>query len=256
MLNKSSAHYPSLQDRRVLITGGATGIGAAMVEAFAKQGAQVGFIDIDETSAQTLIHSLQEVRHRPAFVRADLTVIAELQAAIQQLRAQLGLFQVLVNNAANDQRHHIEDTTPELWDAGIAVNIRHQFFAAQCVGEDFKAQGGGAIINMGSIAWHIKLENAPLYNLSKAAVEGFTRSLAADWGAHGIRVNAILPGAVLTEKQLRLWVSEEDLLHIHQRQCLKQNLQAHHVADMALFLAADDSAMCTAQHFVVDAGFL
>mgnify|MGYP001069176177 FL=1 len=248
------AHYPSLADRTVLITGGATGIGATLVEQFAAQGARVGFIDIDPAGA-TLAEGLAGARHAPLFVAADLTDVAALEAAIEDVRRRHGPIAVLLNNAANDRRHRIEDTTPETWDAGIAVNLRHQFFAARSVAQDMRQLGGGSIVNFGSISWKLKQGGMPVYTTAKAAVQGLTRSLARDLGAFNIRVNTLVPGWVMTEKQLSLWVDDAARADIARGQCINQPLMAEHIARMALFLAADDSAMCTAQDFVVDGGW-
>lgn len=250
------AQYPSLVDRTVLISGGATGIGASFVEHFVSQGARVGFIDLDRSAALALVERLAPTaRHQPAFVSADLTDIAQLGAAIATLRGQIGPLQVLVNNAANDRRHSIEETTPESWDAGIAVNLKHQFFAAREVAPDMRACGGGSIINLGSISWMLKQGGMPVYTTSKAAVQGLTRSLARDLGAHRIRVNTLVPGWVMTDKQLRLWVTPESQKEIARGQCLPGALLPEHIARAALFLAADDSAMLTAQDIVVDGGW-
>ena len=250
------ARYPSLQDRGVLITGGATGIGATLVEEFVAQGARVGFIDIDNVSGEALVARLREARHAPAFVVADLTDIAVLDHAIDALRQRTGPFTVLLNNAANDQRHSIESTTSESWDAGVAVNLKHQFFAAKNVAADMKAAGGGAIVNFGSVSWKLKQGGMPAYTTSKAAVQGLTRGLARDWGPFNIRVNTLVPGWVMTEKQIRLWLDEKGKQEIARGQCINMALLPAHIARMALFLAADDSAMCTAQDFIVDGGWV
>lgn len=249
------ARYPSLQDRAVLITGGATGIGASLVSAFADQGAKVGFIDLDATHGQALARQLAGARHAPVFVETDLTDIDALRAAIDTIRARTGPITALLNNAANDQRHAIADTTPQSWDAGIAVNLKHQFFAAQIVAADMKAQGGGAIVNFGSVSWKLKQGGMPVYTTAKSAVQGLTRSLARDFGPFNIRVNTLVPGWVMTEKQIRLWLDEKGKEDIARGQCLQGQLLPEHIANMALFLAADDSAMCTAQDFVVDGGW-
>ena len=248
------AHYPSLTDRTVLITGGATGIGATLVEQFAAQGARVGFIDID-TAGAALAERLAGARHAPLFVAADLTDVDALEAAIEAVRRRHGPIAALLNNAANDRRHRIEDTTPETWDAGIAVNLRHQFFAARSVAQDMRQIGGGSIVNFGSISWKLKQGGMPVYTTAKAAVQGLTRSLARDLGAFNIRVNTLVPGWVMTEKQLRLWVNDAARADIARGQCINRPLLAEDIARMALFLAADDSAMCTAQNFVVDGGW-
>jgi NAD(P)-dependent dehydrogenase (short-subunit alcohol dehydrogenase family) len=250
------ARYPSLQDRGVLITGGATGIGATLVEDFAAQAAVVVFIDIDKVSGEALVARLQEARHAPAFVTADLTDIAALDHAIDTLRQRTGPHTVLLNNAANDQRHSIESTTSESWDAGIAVNLKHQFFAAKNVAADMKAAGGGSIVNFGSVSWKLKQGGMPVYTTSKAAVQGLTRSLARDYGPFNIRVNTLVPGWVMTDKQIRLWLDEKGKEEIARGQCINKPLQPEHIARMALFLAADDSAMCTAQDFIVDGGWV
>ncbi|SEB04214.1 SDR family NAD(P)-dependent oxidoreductase [Variovorax sp. YR216] len=250
------AHYPSLTDRTVLITGGATGIGATLVEEFVAQGAKVGFVDIDATSGAALAERLAGgARHAPLFACADLTDIPALEAAIDAVRGRHGPISVLLNNAANDRRHRIEDTTPEAWDAGIAVNLRHQFFAARHVAADMRAAGGGSIVNFGSISWMLKQGGMPVYTTAKAAVQGLTRSLARDLGAFNIRVNTLVPGWVMTDKQVRLWVDDAARAEIARGQCINRPLLAEHIARMALFLAADDSAMCTAQDFVVDGGW-
>ena len=249
------ATYPSLTDRTVLVTGGASGIGASLVEHFAAQGAKVGFIDIDTQAGTLLAAALADAHNAPLFVTADLTDTAALLYAIDSVRRQLGPIVVLINNAANDQRHSIADTTPASWDAGIAVNLKHQFFAAQAVVADMKQAGGGSIVNFGSVSWMLKMGGMPVYTTAKAAVAGLTRSLARDLGPSNIRVNTLVPGWVMTEKQIRLWLDDAGRAAIARGQCINRPLMAEHIARMALFLAADDSAMCTAQDFVVDAGW-
>jgi NAD(P)-dependent dehydrogenase (short-subunit alcohol dehydrogenase family) len=252
----SFASYPSLVDRTVLVTGGATGIGATLVQQFAAQGAKVGFLDIAREPGLALARELAGSRHAPQFVEADLTDIPTLERAIAAVRERFGPIGALMNNAANDQRHRIEDTTPQSWDAGIAVNLKHQFFAARAVAADMKALGGGSIVNFGSISWKLKQGGMPVYTTAKAAVQGLTRSLARDFGPLNIRVNTLVPGWVMTERQLRLWVTDEGRAEIARGQCINQPLEPQHIAHMALFLAADDSAMCTAQDFVVDGGWV
>jgi len=188
-------------------------------------------------------------------VRADVSDMRALETAIDAVRARLGAVTVLLNNAANDQRHTIEATTPESWDAGIAVNLKHQFFAARAVSADMKA-GGGSIINFGSISWKLKQAGMPVYTTAKSAVQGLTRSLAREFGPFNIRVNTIVPGWVMTEKQQRLWLDEQGRADIARGQCINQPLLPMHIASMALFLAADDSAMCTGQDFIVDGGWV
>ena len=246
------ATYPSLNGRVVLVTGGASGIGACLVEEFAAQGARVGFIDIDAEAGCALASRLAAA---PVFIPADLTDTAALCRAIDEARRCLGPITVLLNNAANDIRHSIDATTPETWDAGIAVNLKHQFFAAQAVAPDMKQAGGGSIVNFGSISWMLKQGGMPVYTTAKAAVQGLTRSLARDLGPSNIRVNTLVPGWVMTDKQIRLWLDDAGRAAIARGQCLAQPLLAEHIARMALFLAADDSAMCTGQDFIVDAGW-
>ena len=249
------ASYPSLIDRNVFITGGATGIGACFVKQFVAQGARVGFVDIDLASGFALARSLTDARHAPQFLQADLTDIAALESAMAQFRKQAGPIKTLINNAANDLRCPIEETTPESWDAGMAVNLKHQFFAARNVAQDMQKSGGGSIINLGSVSWKLKQGGMPVYTTAKAAVQGLTRSLARDLGPFNIRVNTLVPGWVMTEKQVRLWVDDAAREAIARGQCINQPLMAEDLARMALFLAADDSVMCTAQDFVVDGGW-
>ena len=249
------ARYPSLVDRTVFITGGATGIGASFVAHFAQQGARVAFCDIDTSSGEALADALGDARTKPLFLTSDITDIEALRGAIADARSVLGPIAVLVNNAANDQRHTIAEVTPESFDAGIAVNLRHQFFAAQAVVDDMKACGGGSIINLGSISWMLKNGGMPVYVTAKAAIAGLTRGLARDLGPFGIRVNTLVPGWVMTEKQRRLWLDEAGLRALKAGQCLDGELMPEDIARMALFLAADDSRMVTAQDFIVDGGW-
>lgn len=253
-----NARYPSLSDKSVLISGGATGIGAELVAAFARQGARVGFIDLDEASGQALAARLGDeagVRHRPAFAAADITDGAAFNAAIASLAGACGAFTALVNNAANDQRQGFDEITPEVWDRGIAVNLKHQFFAAQAVVPGMRVAGGGSIINLGSVSWMLKMGGMPVYTTAKSAVQGLTRSLARDLGPDRIRVNTVVPGWVMTDKQIRLWLTEAGKEDIRRGQCLQEPLLPQHIASMVLFLAADDSAMCSAQDFIVDGGW-
>ena len=227
-----------------------------MVEHFLAQGAKVAFLDIDQEAGKVLAATLaKRGPHDPLFIACDLCDIDALQAAIARVRTHFGPIAVLVNNAANDLRHGMDTVSVASWDAGIAVNLRHQFFAAQAVAPDMRALRGGSIINLGSISWMIKQGGMPVYTTSKSAVQGLTRSLARDLGPHGIRVNTLVPGWVMTEKQLRLWLDETSDRRIDENQCLPTRLEAADIARMALFLAADDSRMCTAQDFIVDGGW-
>jgi len=247
--------YPSLRDRTVLITGGSTGIGASLVEHFARAGSRVGFCDIDAANGEKLAASLADAAHKPAFVPFDLTDADAIPAMVATVRQRRGPISILLNNAANDMRHAIEATTPASWDAGVAVNLKHQFFVAQAVVDDMKQLGGGSIVNFGSVSWKLKQGGMPVYTTSKAAVEGLTRSLARDLGPFNIRVNTLVPGWVMTERQLKLWFDDKGREDVKRGQCIDQLLQPEDIARMALFLAADDSAMCTAQNFVVDGGW-
>ncbi|AIP62379.1 SDR family NAD(P)-dependent oxidoreductase [Burkholderia thailandensis] len=249
------ARYPSLAGRAVLITGGATGIGASFVEHFARQGARVAFVDLDEQAARALAARLADAAYEPVFVACDLTDIAALRGAIEAIRARIGPIAALVNNAANDVRHAIADVTPDSFDACIAVNLRHQFFAAQAVIDDMKRLGGGSIVNLGSISWMLKNAGYPVYASAKAAVQGLTRALARELGPFGIRVNTLVPGWVMTDKQRRLWLDDAGRAAIKAGQCIDAELLPGDLARMALFLAADDSRMITAQDVVVDGGW-
>jgi NAD(P)-dependent dehydrogenase (short-subunit alcohol dehydrogenase family) len=256
MTERAYATYPSLSGRTVFVTGGASGIGEAIVRAFAAQGAKIGFIDILEKEGAELAEELAGEGAEVRFLPVDVTNISTLQDAVQGISEALGTITVLVNNAANDDRHDWRGETPESWDARLAVNLKHQFFAIQAVAPGMIEASGGSIINFGSIAWRISMGNMPAYTAAKGAVEGLTRSFARDLGQHRIRVNAVLPGWVMTERQIRLWFDEDSDRMIAEKQCLPDKLQPDDVARLVLFLAADDSAMCSAQNFVIDGGWL
>ncbi|MYN06234.1 SDR family NAD(P)-dependent oxidoreductase [Pseudoduganella aquatica] len=251
------AKFGSLRGKRVFITGGGSGIGEALVTAFAEQGALVGFVDIAKNASEALVERIAAAGHPvPEFRHCDITDIPALQATVAELAAKLGDFDVLVNNAANDQRHDAENVTLDYWNERIAINQRPMFFTAQAVLAGMKRKGGGSIINVSSISWHAKGAGYPVYATTKAAVIGLTRSLARDLGPHGIRVNTVTPGWVMTQRQIDLWVDDEAEAEIKRMQCLPGKLMPGHIASMILFLAADDSAMCTAQEFIVDAGWV
>jgi NAD(P)-dependent dehydrogenase (short-subunit alcohol dehydrogenase family) len=249
------AIYPSLRDRVVFITGGASGIGAEHVTQFAAQGARVAFVDIADDAAQALVSKVETAGHlTPLYRHCDLKDIAALQAVIADVRRSLGPITVLVNNAANDQRHRFEEVTVEYWDERLATNLRHQFFAIQAVAPMMRAAGGGSIINFGSVSWHSLQGGMPAYTTAKAAVEGLTRGMARDLGPDKIRVNTVIPGWIMTERQITLWLTPEGERNLMQVQCLKEKLAPADVTRMVLWLASDDSRMCTAQLWVVDAG--
>jgi NAD(P)-dependent dehydrogenase (short-subunit alcohol dehydrogenase family) len=250
-----SAIYPSLAGKRVVVTGGGSGIGAAMVESFVRQNAKVDFLDIAEADARALESSLRDAAHPPVFHRCDLTDIGEVHSTFAAIETSGGPVNILVNNAANDDRHEIGGVTPHQWDARIAVNLRHQFFCAQAVADGMRAMGEGVILNLGSISWHLALPNLSLYMTAKAGIEGLTRGLARDLGKFNIRVNCIVPGAVRTPRQMALWQSPESEAKVVAAQCLQQRIDPQHVAAMAVFLASDDAARCSGREYYVDAGW-
>jgi NAD(P)-dependent dehydrogenase (short-subunit alcohol dehydrogenase family) len=251
------ARYPSLKDRVVVVTGGATGIGESMVWHFARQGARVALIDIQDEPAGAIVEELvKEGYLTPMYLHCDLSDVQALQASVAQVLRDYGTVDVLVNNAANDQRHTIEEVTPEYWDRSIAVNLRPQFFMIQAVLPAMKAAGRGSIINMSSISWMIPTTGVPLYIAAKAAIVGLTRTLAHEVGRHNIRVNAVLPGAIVTEKQKRLWYTPEYKAEIMASQALKRDIMPEDVARLVLFLASDDSSAITNQSYVVDGGWV
>jgi D-xylose 1-dehydrogenase len=253
---KQLAQFDSLKGRRVFVTGGASGIGEAIVRAFAEQGSVVGFIDIDQTAGSALVEDLAaQGCPRPLFRYCDIRDIDALQETMRAMAAELGDFDVLVNNAGNDERHKVEDVTPQYWDNRIAINQRPMFFTAQAVVPGMKKKNSGSIINIGSTSWHIAGGGYPVYTTAKASVSGLTRGLARDLGPHNIRVNTVTPGWVMTERQKALWLDEEGEKLIDRSQCLPGRVEPWHVARLVLFLASDDSAMCTAQEFIVDGGW-
>ncbi|TFW34647.1 SDR family NAD(P)-dependent oxidoreductase [Massilia horti] len=251
------ASYGSLQGKRVFVTGGGSGIGEAIVAAFARQGAIVAFVDIAREASESLCERLRGTApHTPVFRYCDITDIPSLQRTMAELAQQLGDFDVLVNNAGNDQRHTIEDVTLDYWDQRIAINQRPMFFTCQSVLPGMKKKGGGSIINFSSISFHAMNGGYPVYTTTKAAVVGLTRGLARDVGKHGIRVNTVTPGWVMTQRQIDLWLDAEGEAQIARSQCLPGKLMPDDIASMVLFLAADDSKMCTGQDFIVDAGWV
>lgn len=243
------ARYPSLDGRAVLVTGGGSGIGAAIVARFADQGARVAFLDVDAEAGARTAEATGAI-----FLPCDLRDIAALRAAVAEAAHAIGDITVLVNNAARDDRHALETVEPDYWDERMATNLRHQFFCAQSVVPMMRRAGGGSIVNLGSVSWMKAQGGMPAYTTAKAAVRGLTRGLARDLGPDRIRVNEVVPGWVYTERQIALWVTPEAEAASQARQCLKGRIMPDDIARMVLWLAADDSAMVTAQHFVVDGG--
>jgi D-xylose 1-dehydrogenase len=255
-VDPSSVHYPSLTSKTVFVTGGGSGIGESIVSAFCEQGASVAFVDIADQSSTALCEKIAAAGlPKPLYRRCDIRDIPSLQNTMRAMTDELGDFDVLVNNAADDARHAIEEVTPDYWDERIAVNQRPMFFTCQAVFSGMRKKGGGSIINMGSIGWRIASGGYPVYATSKAAVHGLTRGLARDMGRYNIRINTVTPGWVMTERQTTLWVDAAAKEEIARSQCLPGSLLPWHIARMVLFLAADDSAMCTAQEFIVDGGW-
>src|SRR5262245_32943121 len=246
------AVYPSLSGKTVVITGGGSGIGEVVVEGFARQNARVYFLDVATAESQALVARLG---NGTKFIQCDVTDTAALRAALAEVEAKSGPVSVLVNNAANDDRHRFEDVTPAYWEQRIGVNLNHLFFAANAVSPGMKTAGGGSIINMGSVSWHLSLPGMPVYETAKAGIEGMTRALARDLGEANIRVNCVVPGAIRTPRQMKLWHTPEEEAKILAQQCLKQRVDPIHVTAMVLFLASADAAMCTAHNYWVDAGY-
>ncbi|PTM98407.1 SDR family NAD(P)-dependent oxidoreductase [Mycoplana dimorpha] len=256
-MSVSAASYPDLRERGVLVSGGGSGIGAALVEAFARQGARVAFFDIAEAASRDLARRLAtEVLHSPRYFEVDVRDIDAYKAAIAEALAVTGPVKVLVNNAARDDRHELAELTPGDWDESQAVNLRHVFFATQAVVPAMQAAGGGSIINFASIAYLLNMGELPAYATAKAGIVGLTKSLAGRLGPDNIRVNAILPGMVLTERQLRLWVDEAAIASMVKQQCLKRSLSPQDIVGPCLFLASEASASITAQSIIVDGGVL
>jgi D-xylose 1-dehydrogenase len=245
--------YGSLKDKTVLVTGGASGIGEAIVEAFAGQGCRVGYIDLDEQAGLAL---QQRLGSSTSFERADVRDIEALRTAIGRIREALGPITVLVNNAARDDRHRIDQVTPEYWRERFATNLDHQFFATQAVLPDMDGVGGGVVINMGSTSYLASDDSFVAYKTAKSAVVGLTRALARELGDRNIRVNAIVPGWIMTERQIELWLTPEGEAELMRRQCVKRKLVPDDVARVALFLASDDAAAITAQSYLVDGGWV
>jgi len=252
-----SARYPSLRDRHVFITGGGSGIGRSLVEHFAEQGARVSFVDVNEAASREVVAGCEDRGWRQVeFAKLDLRDTAALEAHIAELGRRRGPIEALVNNAGNDDRHPLDRVTSDYFDDRIAVNLRHQLFAAKAVAPQMRERGGGSIINFSSITWMEGDGDCVCYVTAKAAVHGMTRALARELGPHSIRVNSIAPGWVMTERQVQLWLNPAGERQIEERQVLPGRIYPPDIARMALWLAADDSRMCSKQIFVVDAGWV
>jgi len=251
-----AAIYPDLAGKVVLVTGGASGIGSAIVRGFARQKSTVVFFDIKDTAGVGLSRELSGQGLAAHFQHVDLIDIPALRTGVAAVCKAHGPIAILINNAAHDQRHPTEEVTPEYWDDRIAVNLKHQFFAAQAVLPGMKAAGQGVIINFGSTSWMVGQGGMAAYTASKSGVIGLTRSLARDYGPCNIRVNAIAPGWIMTERQIEKWMTPESEAELMRRQCLKRKLMPDELAKFTVFLASDDASACTAQHYVVDGGWV
>jgi NAD(P)-dependent dehydrogenase (short-subunit alcohol dehydrogenase family) len=248
----TNAVYPSLAGRTVVVTGGGSGIGEVIVAEFVRQKSRVFFLDVAVAQSQALAAKLGG---GAKFIACDVTDTAALRKALADVEAAAGPVSVLVNNAANDDRHDFEKVTPEYWQQRIDVNLKHLFFAAQAVTAGMRKAGGGSIINLGSVSWHTSIPSLSIYETAKAGIEGMTRALARDLGESNIRVNCVVPGAIRTPRQIKLWHTPEEETKILAQQCLKQRVDPIHVAAMVLFLASDDARMCTSNNYWVDAGY-
>jgi len=248
--------YPSLKDRVVLITGGASGIGASIVENFLLQDSKVAFLDKELELGNTLSKNLNNYSHKALFKKCDLTNIEEMKNKIEEIKKELGPISILVNNAANDERHNIDDVTPEFWDNRMNTNLRHYFFTVQSIYKDMKKLGEGSIINIGSYSWMLAQGGMPGYTTAKSAIMGLTRTLARDLGIHNIRVNCIVPGWIITERQKKLWLTPEIEKETLNRQCIKRLLKPDDISRAVLFIASNQSSGISAQNYVVDGGIV
>jgi D-xylose 1-dehydrogenase len=253
---KYGAIYPSLKGRTVLVTGGGSGIGESIVEHFAAQGSRVAFLDIKEKESRALAARLKRKKQKVHFEFCDLTDVAALRAAIKAVRKELGPITILVNNAAHDERHTIEEVTPEYFDERIALNLKHQVFAIQAVLGDMKKSKNGSIVNIGSSSWMVGHGDLPLYTAAKAGVLGLTRGLARKFGKHNIRINHVVPGWIMTKRQVDLWVTPEKIDQLMKDQCLQRKLYPDDIARAVLFFASDEASATTNQTFVFDGGWV
>ena len=248
------ATYPSLKDKTVIVTGGASGIGATIVEHFLQQDCKVAFLDKENELGNKLSEKLNHYKYKPVFKYCDLKNIKLLRKSIEEISEEIGSISILVNNAANDERHHIDDVTEEFWDERMHINLRHYFFASQIAYKDMKKLGSGAIVNIGSFSWILNQGNMPGYTTAKSAIMGLTRSLARDLGVYNIRVNCVVPGWIITERQKKLWLTPEAEKIQIERQCIKRMLMPEDIAKPVLFFASEQSSGCTAQNYIVDGG--
>jgi NAD(P)-dependent dehydrogenase (short-subunit alcohol dehydrogenase family) len=249
------ATYPDLAGKRVVITGGGSGIGAELTVAFAKQGARVYFLDIAEEASRALEAALASSRIAPTFIKCDLTNIDELKATFARIDEEAGGVDILLNNAANDDRHDIENVTPAYWESRMNVNLRHQYFCAQAVIPGMKERKYGVLLNFGSISWHLPHTQLGLYMMAKAAIEGMTRSQAREFGPHGIRANTVVPGAVVTPRQKALWHNPDEEARILAGQCIPERVEMEDVAALALFLASNNARHISGREYFVDCGW-
>ena len=251
-----SAKYQDLENKRVFITGGGSGIGASIVEHFLQQGSKVAFLDKEKNLGVELVKNLGNLKNTLVFKHCDVTNVKELKSNINQIREELGLISVLVNNAANDERHSIDSVTEEMWDDRMNINLKHYFFAIQSVYKDMKKLGDGKIINIGSFSWMLAQGNMPGYTTAKSAIMGLTRTIARDLGEFNIRVNSVVPGWIITERQRKLWLTPEIEKEQLKSQCIKRMLLPEDISRVVLFFASDQSAGCTAQNYIVDGGIV
>ena len=250
----NEAVYPSLNNKVVVITGGGSGIGESITRSFIKQGSKVAFLDFNEKDSINLIKDLNT--DKVHFEFCDLRDIEQLKNSIKKISSKFGLIQVLVNNAARDDRHSLESVTSEYFDERIATNLKHQLFASQAVVSDMEKNDGGVIINMGSTSWMIGQGGMPCYTTAKSAIQGLTRGLARDLGPKNIRVNCVVPGWIMTKRQVDMWLTPESEKELMDRQCIKRKLLPEDIARFVLFMASDEASACSNQSFVVDGGWL
>ena len=250
------AFYPSLKNKVVLVTGGAEGIGESIVESFLEQGSKVAFLDKNNKLGNELVEKLNKYNYKALFKECDLVDIIDLKNKIKEIQEELGSISILVNNAGNDERHNIDDVTPEFWDNRMHVNLRHYFFTAQSVYKDMKKIGNGSIINIGSYSWMLAQGGMPGYTTAKSAIMGLTRTLARDLGIYNIRVNCVVPGWIITKRQKEMWLTQEIEEETIKRQCIKRLLIPKDISKTVLFFASDQSSGISAQNYVVDGGIV